>query len=43
MLERIKYYSEHTKCRTYFTITGDFNVEDITLILNLKPFTMNKR
>ena len=38
MLKRIKYYSKHTKCETYFTITGNFNVDDITAILDLEPF-----
>ena len=38
MLERIKYYTKHTKCKTYFTITGSFNVDDVTSILNLKPY-----
>ena len=38
MLKRIQYYSEHTKCETYFTITGDFLVDDVTSIIKLQPF-----
>lgn len=38
MLTRMKYYSKHTKCITYFTITSNFKVDDITSILKLKPY-----
>ena len=27
-----------TSCYTYFTITGDFNPEDVTKLLNIQPF-----
>lgn len=36
-LERIYYHSEQTQCYTYFQITGDFEPDIISDMLNLKP------
>ncbi len=36
-LERLCYHTEQTQCYTYFQITGDFDPNLITVLLNLPP------